>query len=119
MDFKVDENLPFEICAILRAVGHNAMSVLDQDLGGQPDSDIASVCQAESRAFVTLDTDFANIIAYPPEEFGGIVVIRSKDQSKPAVLALAHRFVSLLPTETLKKHLWIVEEKGIRIRGAG
>jgi predicted nuclease of predicted toxin-antitoxin system len=118
LHFKVDENLPAETCQMLRQAGHDAVSVLDQQMGGRPDSDIASVCQSESRALVTLDTDFANIIAYPPEVFPGIVVIRTDDQAKPAVLALMQRFLTVLSSERLDRHLWIVEDKRIRIRGA-
>ncbi|HMO51489.1 MAG TPA: DUF5615 family PIN-like protein [Kiritimatiellia bacterium] len=60
MDFKLDENLPAEACQLLRNAGHDALSVLDQHLGGAPDSHVAAVCLAESRTFITLDTDFAN-----------------------------------------------------------
>jgi Domain of unknown function (DUF5615) len=33
--FKVDENLPVELAELLRAHGHDAMSVRDQNLGGR------------------------------------------------------------------------------------
>jgi predicted nuclease of predicted toxin-antitoxin system len=53
LKFKVDENLPMEIATLLAAAGHDAVSVLDQGLGGQPDTAIASVCQTEGRAILT------------------------------------------------------------------
>lgn len=81
MEFKVDENLPSEACDLLRNVGHDAVSVLDQHLGGRPDADIASVCKTESKILVTLDTDFGNILAYPPADFAGIIVIRRNTNS--------------------------------------
>jgi len=34
MRFKADENLPAEVAALLRDSGHDAVSVLDQHLGG-------------------------------------------------------------------------------------
>ena len=118
MEFKIDENLPSEACLILKGAGHDAVSVLDQELGGHPDSDIADICQAESRVLVTLDTDFANIIAYPPAVFSGIVVIRTEDQSKPVVLARLHRLVGILRSESPQGKLWIVESDRIRVRGS-
>jgi hypothetical protein len=38
--FKVDENLPRESTRLLLNAGHDAMSVLDQSLGGTPDPDL-------------------------------------------------------------------------------
>jgi len=118
VDFKIDENLPSEVARLLCNAGHDAVSVLDQRLGGRPDADIASVCKTESRVLVTLDTDFANILAYPPVDFFGIVVIRTDDQAKSTVLGLVRKLVLALAVESPLQHLWIVEHNHIRVRGA-
>ncbi len=116
VDFKIDENLPVEVSTILCEAGHSALSVLDQHLGGRPDEAIASVCKAESRILVTLDTDFANILAYPPKDFPGIIVIRIDDQSKSSVLPLIRKIAQVLASESPSRCLWIVEPACIRIR---
>ena len=116
MEFKTDENLPVEVCHMLRDAGHEASSVLDQQLGGRPDSEISSACKSEGRVLLTLDTDFGNILVYPPQEFPGIVVIRADDQSKATVLERTRRFLSVLESEPLRNRLWIVEKDRIRIR---
>jgi Domain of unknown function (DUF5615) len=36
MRFKIDENLPIEVAELLRAAGHDALTVLDQNLGAGP-----------------------------------------------------------------------------------
>lgn len=36
VQFKLDENLPDEAADLLRAAGHDALTVLDQHLGGGP-----------------------------------------------------------------------------------
>lgn len=118
MQFKIDENLPYEACRILQNAGYDAVSVLDQQLGGYPDTDIATVCKSESRVLVTLDGDFANILAYPPENFSGIVVIRTENQAKSVVLENIRRLVAVLKTESPQGELWIVESNRIRIRGS-
>jgi predicted nuclease of predicted toxin-antitoxin system len=69
MKFKVDENLPIEVAELLRQTGYDATTVLEQDLGGSADTHLASLCQEERRIFVTLDTDFGDIRAYPPKQF--------------------------------------------------
>jgi predicted nuclease of predicted toxin-antitoxin system len=61
LKFKVDENLPFEVALELNAAGHDALTVGQQSLSGQPDPRIAQVCQSEGRALLTLDQGFADI----------------------------------------------------------
>lgn len=116
MQFKVDENLPVEASQLFREAGHEAVSVLDQMLGGKPDQEIADVCLKENKALVTLDLDFANINTYPPSNFHGIFVLRLKRQAKPQVLEALRRLIPLLNKEPVEKQLWIVEEERIRIR---
>ena len=117
MKFKVDENLPVEAAELLRQEGHDAITILDQNLGGAADSSVASICQQEGRAMITLDTDFADIRTYPPDQFPGLIVLRLRWQDKPHVLDVLERMTPLLSTEPLEHHLWIVAETQIRIRG--
>ena len=115
MQFKLDENLPVELANLFGEAGHDAVTVLDQGLGGAGDPDVASACLRERRAIVTLDTDFADIRTYPPHEYAGIVVFRLNSQARDHVLEVATRLIRALPSE-LDGLLWIVEESRIRIR---
>ena len=117
MKFKIDENLPVEVGELLRAAGHDAVTVVGQDLGGWADPDIASVCRREGRALVTLDTDFTDIRVYPPKEYHGLIVLRLRQQDKPHVLEVLSRLSSVFACERLDCRLWIVEEERIRISG--
>jgi hypothetical protein len=36
---------------------------------GHSDAEIAQVCQREARVLVTMDLDFADIRAYPPQDY--------------------------------------------------
>jgi predicted nuclease of predicted toxin-antitoxin system len=76
MRFKVDENLPIEMAQKLRSAGYDAMTVLEQRMGGEPDTNLYRVCQAEQRVLVTLDLDFSDIRSYPPVKSAGIIVLR-------------------------------------------
>ena len=62
------------------------MTVIDQGMGGDPDARIAALCRAEGRTLLTLDVGFAEIRAYPPSEYGGLIVLRLRRQDK-AVLS--------------------------------
>ncbi|MEK7275182.1 MAG: DUF5615 family PIN-like protein [Candidatus Desantisbacteria bacterium] len=117
MKFKIDENLPTEAANLFREAGHDTMTVSDQHLVGSPDTDIASVCQREGRILVTLDLDFSDIRVYQPDEFPGLVVLRLRRQDKLRVLAFIRRIIPVLSQEPINRHLWIVEENKIRIRG--
>ncbi len=55
MRFKLDENLPVELAHLFRDFDHDAVTVLDQGLGGAKDFQLASICKGERRAIVTLD----------------------------------------------------------------
>ena len=114
--FKVDENLPVEAAEALRLAGYDALTVLDQSMGGTLDGPLAIVCRAEGRALVTLDLDFSNIQSYPPTEYRGIIVLRVQRQDKASVLKALQAVVPVLVRETLDGCLWVVDEHRIRIR---
>ncbi|MFZ1466332.1 MAG: DUF5615 family PIN-like protein [Anaerolineae bacterium] len=116
MKFKIDENLPVEVADILMRAGHDALTVFDEALIGEIDGTIARVCQQEQRVLLTLDLDFADIRAYPPQHYTGIIIVRSKHQDKWSVMAMVARVVKALESEPITQALWIVDEQRIRIR---
>ena len=71
MKFKIDENLPVEVAEQLQQANYDALTVYDQEVVGAIDESIAKVCLAEEGILVTLDLDFSDIRAYPPEEYPG------------------------------------------------
>ena len=115
MRFKFDENLPKEMAALFSEAGHDAVTVLDQQMGGQEDPDIAAVCLIERRALITLDLDFADIRAYPPRRYPGIVVLRVSSQLREDLLEVGASLLGNL-SPVLQGQLWIVEDTRIRIR---
>jgi predicted nuclease of predicted toxin-antitoxin system len=117
LKFKVDENLPTEAAELLAEAGHDAVTVKDQHMAGQPDANVAAVCRREERVVVTLDLDFADIRAYPPADYAGIVVLRLTLLDKFHVLSVLQRLLPVLEREPLAGKLWIVEETSVRIRG--
>jgi predicted nuclease of predicted toxin-antitoxin system len=99
--FKFDENLPAEAAAIFSNAGYDAVSVLDQNLGGEPDSSIAAICNEEGRALVSLDIDFADIRNYPPAEHSGIIVLRLARLDKLHVISVLRRLVTMIQNEPI------------------
>jgi predicted nuclease of predicted toxin-antitoxin system len=116
MRFKTDENLPEEFAQILRAAGWDAVTVIAQRLGGKSDPTVASVCAAESRVLITLDTGFGDIRTYPPKQYAGVIVLRPIQQDKPSIIAIANRLVMALRDHPIDGELWIVDDRRVRIR---
>ncbi|GAB4492562.1 MAG: DUF5615 family PIN-like protein [Anaerolineales bacterium] len=117
MKFKIDENLPIDAAVLLKNAGHDALTVYDENLTGCQDTDIAAVSAAESRILLTLDLGFANIRAYPPSKYPGIIVFRLSRQNKQNVLQAISRLLRVFDTHLVHNKLWIVEERRVRIRG--
>jgi predicted nuclease of predicted toxin-antitoxin system len=116
MRAKLDENLPAEAADLLRAAGWRCDTVHDEGLAGADDGRVAAACRVEARVLFTMDVDFADIRAYPPSEYEGIVVLRPTTPSRRNVLALLARVVSVIKADWVGHQLWIVEPAGIRIR---
>jgi len=64
---------------------------------------------------LTLDLDFANIVAYPPHEHPGIIVLRPHSQSVTLIHALIKKILAAFTSETPEGALWIVEADRMRI----
>lgn len=116
MNFKVDENLPVEVAELLNQAGYDAITVSEQNLIGTSDINLAGLCRKEKRIIVTLDTDFADIRAYRPNDMFGIIVMRLTRQDKPHVLEVLRAIMRLFPAEPVEGRLWVVEEDRVRIR---
>jgi predicted nuclease of predicted toxin-antitoxin system len=114
--FKLDENLPRDVVALLRNGGHDAHTVLDEQLGGNPDPRVFDASQAEDRILVTFDLDFSDIRVYPPASHTGIWVLRPHTQSIENTIALLKSALLVLETESTRGRLWIIEPERVRIR---
>lgn len=119
MRAKLDESMPNEAAGALRTAGWECDTVHDEGLSGADDARVASVCRDEERVLFTLDLDFADIRAYPPADYLGIVALRPDRPGRDAVLALLGRALPVLSNEWVTHQLWIVEPSRIRTRASG
>lgn len=118
MRAKLDENLPLEAAELLRTAGWECDTVYDEGLAGADDPDVAAACRAGARVLFTVDLDFADIRAYPPDEYVGIVVLRPTEPSRRQALALLTRVLHVLSADWAEHRLWVVEPARVRVRGA-
>ena len=116
MLFKLDENLGDRGLERLRKAGHDAMTAREQQLCGQPDAQIIDVCTLEKRCLITLDTDFADTLTYPPEKYAGIVLLRLPKKPVLSDIDIAVDTVidALNHGADIIGRLWIVRHTTIR-----
>ena len=116
MRFKLDENLSPTVAALLIEAGHNTATVAEQGLAGAEDHDIASVCLDEGRILLTLDLDFADVRAYPPHRYPGLIVLRISSQAPRCQMEVVSGMLTSLSGRSLQGQLWVVEDSRIRVR---
>ena len=80
MKFKLDENMPADLAAMLQKEGHDVADVAGEGLAGEDDLPVLRAAAKEDRILVTFDLDFADIRQYPPGTHAGIIVFRLRDQ---------------------------------------
>ncbi len=116
MRFKIDENLPAEIADDLKVAGHEADTVADQALAGAEDRLILSRVQSEGRAFLTMDKGVADVRAYPPLQYPGIILFRLRSAGHSSILSFVRKHLPTLLQLPLSGHLFVVSETSIRMR---
>jgi predicted nuclease of predicted toxin-antitoxin system len=113
---KTDENLPLDAAVTLREHGFDVETIWDEGLSGADDAMVARRAQAEGRILLTLDLDFANIQAYPPDQHAGITVLRLGVQDRATVITYIRRLAAMLRQRSPTGELWIIERDRVRFR---
>jgi predicted nuclease of predicted toxin-antitoxin system len=116
LKFKLDENLPAALAAMLRDSGHDVDDVIDEGLAGEDDVIVLEHATNADRVLLTFDVDFADIRAFPPGTHAGNVVFRLNDQRWKQLQKSARRFLKETSLEKIANGLAIVDETRIRYK---
>jgi len=119
MKIKVDEDLPRSALQILQDAGHEALSVIDQDMGGWSDAALWNSVRAEQRFLITADKGFGDIRSYSPGTHGGILVLRPNQDGIRALIDLLERVLANYELASLVGTVTIASPSSIRIRRKG
>ena len=116
MKLKLDENLSRHAADLIRTAGHDVATSVSQGLRGAVDEILFDVCKQESRALVTMDRDFSEVLRYPPAGSAGVVVLAMGHRpSHAALLARVRELLKALETRSPEGALWIVEPGRLRV----
>ena len=116
MKWKLDENLGSRTVHLFLKAGHDAQTVLQEELSGASDETLFEVCVREDRCLLTLDIDFADVLRFPPHQTAGIAVLRlPKNPSLRLLETVAAGLLQVLVSETIRGRLWIVEPGRLRV----
>ncbi len=117
MKIKLDENIGRRGLDLLKAAGHDVMTVRDQNLLGTNDENLFNVCAGEDRVLITLDHDFGQILRFPSGHGPGVVILEPGPRVTPgALLARIRDFLTLAAITTPSRSLWIIEPGRVRVR---
>jgi predicted nuclease of predicted toxin-antitoxin system len=116
MKIKVDEDLPKGVAFMLRDNGYDAITVLEQGMGGWKDPSLWVAVQNEGRFLVTADKGFADVRAFPPGSHVGVLLLRpGKDGIQPTLNLLAG-ILKTCRLDLLTGTVTVATPRGLRIR---
>jgi predicted nuclease of predicted toxin-antitoxin system len=118
MRLKLDENLDERLRDKIATAGHDVSTVRLQGLRGETDDNLFELCRRESRAIVTLDLDFSNVLRYPPDGTEGVIVLRGRNNLLSTISDLAETLIAALNLHSPRGQLWIVEPHRLRIHAS-
>lgn len=115
----IDQCVPRSVIAALRNAGYSVDLLREHLPINAKDPEVISQAQILNALLVTLNGDFADIINYPPANFGGTIAlqIRNHPESLPAIIM---RMLTYLNDHPERNHyqakLLLIEAHRIRIK---
>ncbi|MDY7009889.1 MAG: DUF5615 family PIN-like protein [Planctomycetota bacterium] len=117
--FLADHCVPNSITNSLKEVGHEVIRLGDCLPVNSADPEVIAKAQEIDSILMSLNGDFADIVAYPPAGYKGIAAlqVRNHPETIPAIVGLLKDYTAAHPTpDHYKGRLLIVESHRIRIR---
>ena len=107
-----DENVPGAVVEELRRWSFDVLRAVPRT----PDEELAGQALRESRIILTWDSDFANVLAYPPTRFRGIIRVKIDPPFPSIVIPALKRVFDAFPTiDHFRRKLVIVEASTFRV----
>ena len=117
--FLADHCVPASIPVALRLDGHGVTLLRDVLPIRSPDALVISKAKELDLILLSLNGDFADIVAYPPRNYRGIIAIQLHNHPEviPQVMQQLRGYMHAHPTQQeYERKLLIVEPHRIRVR---
>ncbi|HLL76744.1 MAG TPA: DUF5615 family PIN-like protein [Pyrinomonadaceae bacterium] len=116
--FFIDQCVPRSVGEALRGAGHEAEILREYIPPDSSDADVIAYAQKIDAILVTLNGDFADIINYPPAQFGGIIALQVKNHPEilPTIMMRLLTYLSTHGREHFIGKLFLIEAHRIRIK---
>lgn len=117
--FLADQCVPASIPAMLQAAGHSVTVLRDVLPIRTPDADVIAKATELKLILLSLNGDFADIVAYPPRNYRGVVAIQLHNHPEviPQVMRQLIAYTATHPEQReYVGKLLIVEPHRIRVR---
>lgn len=118
--FFADHCVPTSIVRFLQECGHEVFVLRECIPKDSPDTVVIHTAQDYESILISLNGDFLDIVAYPPELYRGIIGIQLHNHPEliPGILKRLRVFLNEHPSkEEYAGRLFLVEVHRIRIRG--
>ncbi len=119
MRIKLHENLPAELVAELRALGHDVEDVHADGLSGRPDEEVWAAAQAGQRILITQDIGFADARMFTPGQHAGFVLVRLKGAGRRALIDKIRELFQREDVESWAGCFVVLSGTKVRVRRAG
>ncbi|MFA4918776.1 MAG: DUF5615 family PIN-like protein [Thermodesulfovibrionales bacterium] len=116
MKMFANENLFEPIIDYLKAIGNDMLSIRDSGLSGISDDEVYQRACADKRVIITMDKDFSRMFRFPPENCGGIIVVKIYKRTVDETLLLFKKAYESIQGRDVVENLVIITPDGVRIR---
>lgn len=116
MRFLADMPISRSTAEYLRTNGHDVVHLSDIGLKKASDKEITKLALRENRTILTMDLDFAAILATSKANLPSVIIFRLKDNRPAIVNALLGKGLSSIEDDLQKGIIAIFEETRIRTK---
>lgn len=116
MSILLDQCVPRKFLRLLRSWGYEASLLTEHTAADAKDPIVINLAGELDAALLTVDLDFANILHYPPQNYGGIIVLRYQFAEETALAATLQQMLRDLYRDGLRGVLVVVTPDRYRVR---